>query len=101
MYTLGMWLPVFDDVLLQSQFQKQCNTGEAFYVVHFIFFFIAKTVELAPSGYDVTSFPRQSLSPAYGVATKHKSSLVSNITFKIIFNFNRTSTEVDNLSLTF
>ena len=42
----------------------------------------AKTVELAPSGFDVKSFPRQSRSSGGGIATVCKSTLGSNITFK-------------------
>ena len=42
----------------------------------------AKTVELAPSGFDVKSFPRQSRSRGGGIATACKSTLGSNITFK-------------------
>ena len=41
-----------------------------------------KTVELAPSGFDVKSFPRQSRSRGGGIATVCKSSFSSNITFK-------------------
>ena len=44
----------------------------------------AKTVELAPSGFDVKSFPCQSQSPRGEIATIYKSILGSNITFKII-----------------
>ena len=42
----------------------------------------AKTVELAPSGFDVKSFPRQSRSRGDGIATVCKSTLGSNITLK-------------------
>ena len=42
----------------------------------------AKTVELAPSGFDVKSFPRQSRSRGGGIATVCKSKLGPNITFK-------------------
>ena len=42
----------------------------------------AKTVELAPSGFDVKSFPRQSRSRGSGIATVYKSTLGSYITFK-------------------
>ena len=41
----------------------------------------AKTAELAPSGFDVKSFPRQSRSRGGGIATVYKSTLDSNITF--------------------
>ena len=54
----------------------------------------AKTVELTPSGFDVKSFPRQSLSPGGGIATICKFILGSNITFKTNFNFTHTSLEV-------
>ena len=40
----------------------------------------AKTVELAPSGFDVKSFPCQSRSRGRGIATVYKSTLGSNIT---------------------
>ena len=40
----------------------------------------AKTVELALSGFDVKSFPRQSRSRGGGIATIYKSTLGSNIT---------------------
>ena len=43
----------------------------------------AKTVELSPSGFDVKSFPRQSLSRGGGIATVYKSNLCSNITLKL------------------
>ena len=46
----------------------------------------AKTVELAPSGFDVKSFPRQSRSRVGGIATVCKSTLRSNITFKANFD---------------
>ena len=42
----------------------------------------AKTVELAPSGFDVKSFPRQSRSRGGGIATVYKSTFGSNITFQ-------------------
>ena len=42
----------------------------------------AKTVELAPSGFDVKSFPRQSRSRGGGIASVCKSTLGSNITLK-------------------
>ena len=41
-----------------------------------------KTVELAPSGFDMKSFPRQSRSRGGGIATIYKSILGTNITFK-------------------
>ena len=45
----------------------------------------AKTVELAPSGFDVKSFTRQSRSHGGGIATVYKSTLGSNITLKTNF----------------
>ena len=54
----------------------------------------AKTVELAPSGFDVMSFPRQSPSRGGGIATVCNSYLGSNITFKTNFDFTHTSFEV-------
>ena len=60
----------------------------------------AKTVELAPSGFDVKSFPRQSRSCGGGIATVYKSTLGSNITFKTNFDFTHTSFEVVQASIT-
>ena len=60
----------------------------------------AKTVELAPSGFDVKSFPRQSRSRGVGIATVYKSTLGSNITFKTNFDFAHTSFEVVQASIT-
>ena len=60
----------------------------------------AKTVELAPSGFDVKSFPRQSRSRGGGIATVYKSTLGSNITFKTNFDFTHTSFEVVQASIT-
>ena len=60
----------------------------------------AKTVELAPSGLDVKSFPRQSRSRGGGIVTVYKSTLVSNITFKTNFDFTQTSFEVVQASIT-
>ena len=54
----------------------------------------AKTVELAPSGYDVKSSPRQSLSRGCEIATIYKSTFGSNITFKTNFDLTHTSFEV-------
>ena len=54
----------------------------------------AKTAELAPSGFDVKSFPRQSQSRGGGIATIYKSTLGSSITFKTSFDFTHTSFEV-------
>ena len=60
----------------------------------------AKTVELAPSGFDVKSFPRQSRSRGGGIATVYKSTLGSNITFITNFDFTHTSFEVVQASIT-
>ena len=60
----------------------------------------AKTVELAPSGLDVKSFPHQSRSRGGGIATVYKSTLGSNITFKTNFDFTHTSFEVVQASIT-
>ena len=60
----------------------------------------AKTVELAPSGFDVKSFPRQSRSRGGGIATVSKSTLGSNITFKTNFDFTHKSFEVVQASTT-
>ena len=60
----------------------------------------AKTAELAPSGFDVKSFPRQSQSRGGGIATVNKSTLSSNITFKTSFDFTHTSFEVVQASIT-
>ena len=59
-----------------------------------------KTVELAPSGFGVKSFPRQSPSRGGGIATICKSILLSNITFKTNFDFTHTSFEVVQASIT-
>ena len=60
----------------------------------------AKTVELAPSGFDVKSFPRQSRSRGGEIATGYKSTFGSNITFKTNFDFTHTSFEVVQASIT-
>ena len=60
----------------------------------------AKTVELAPSGFDVKSFPRQSRSRGGRIDTAYKSTLGSNITFKTNFDFAHTSFEVVQASIT-
>ena len=60
----------------------------------------AKTVDLAPSGFDVKSFQRQSRSRGGGIATVYKSTLGSNITFKTNFDFTHTSFEVVQASIT-
>ena len=54
----------------------------------------AKTFELAPSGFDVKSFPRQSRSRDGGIASIYKSTLGTNITFKINFYSTHASFEV-------
>ena len=59
----------------------------------------AKTVELAPSGFDVKSFPRQSRSRGGGIATVYKSTLGSNITLNTNFYFTHTSFEVAQASV--
>ena len=58
-----------------------------------------KTVELAPSGFDVISFPRQSRSRDGEIVTAYKSTLGSNITFKTNFDFTHTSFEVVQASI--
>ena len=60
----------------------------------------AKTVELAPSGFDVKSFPRQSRFSRGGIATVCKSTLGSNITFNTNFYFTHTSFELVQASIT-
>ena len=60
----------------------------------------AKTVELAPSGLDVKSFPRQSRFCGSGFAIIHKSILGSNITFKANIDCAHTSFEVAQESIT-
>ena len=60
----------------------------------------AKTAELAPSGFDVKSLPRQSRSRGCGIATVYKSTLGSSITFKTSFDFTHTSFEVVQASIT-
>ena len=60
----------------------------------------AKTVELAPSGFDVKSFPRQSRSRGGGIATIYKYILGSNITFKTKFDFTHTSFKIVQASIT-
>ena len=59
-----------------------------------------KTVELAPIGFDVKSFPRQSRSCGGGIAAVYKSTLGSNITLKTNFDFAHTSFEVVQASIT-
>ena len=60
----------------------------------------AKTVELAPSGFDVESSPCQSRSRGGGIATIYKSILGSNITLRTNFCFTHTSFEVVQASIT-
>ena len=60
----------------------------------------AKTVDLAPNGFDVKSFPRQSRSREGGIATVYKSTLGSNTTFRTNFDFTHTSFEVVQASIT-
>ena len=60
----------------------------------------AKTVELAPSGFDVKTFPRQSRSRGGGIAIVYKYTFGSNITFKTNFDFTHTSFEVVQASIT-
>ena len=60
----------------------------------------AKTVEIAPTGFDVKSFPRQSRSRGGRIATVYKSTLGSNITFKTNIDFTHTSFEVVQASIT-
>ena len=60
----------------------------------------AKTVKLAPSGFDVNSFPCQSRSRGDEIATVCKSTLGSNITFKTNFDFAHTSFKVVQASIT-
>ena len=60
----------------------------------------AKTVELAPCGFDVKSFQRQSRSRGAGIATVYKSTLGSKFTFKTNFDLCHTSFEVVLASIT-
>ena len=60
----------------------------------------AKTVELAPIGFDVKSFPRQSRSRGGGIATIYKSTFGYNITLKKYIDFTHTSFEVVQASIT-
>ena len=54
----------------------------------------AKIAELAPSGFDVKSIPRQSRSRGGGIAITYKFILGSNFTFKTKLYFTHTSLEV-------
>ena len=60
----------------------------------------AKTVELAPSGFDMKLCPRQSQSRGGGIATMNKSNLGSNIIFKTNLDLTHTSFEVVQASIT-
>ena len=60
----------------------------------------AKTVELAPSEFNVKSFPRRLQSCGGGIATIYKSILGSHITFKTNNDFTHTSFEVVQGSIT-
>ena len=60
----------------------------------------AKTVEFAPSGFNVKSFPRQSRSLCGGIATVCKSTFGHNITFKTNIDFTHTSFELVQASIT-
>ena len=60
----------------------------------------AKTVELAPSGFDVKSFPSQSRSCGDGIATEYKTTLGSNLIFKTDFDFTHKSFEEVQSSIT-
>ena len=60
----------------------------------------AKTAELAPSGFDEKSFPRQSRSRGGGIATVYKSTLGSSIRFKTSFDFTHITFEVVQASIT-
>ena len=60
----------------------------------------AKTVELAPSGFDVKSFPRQLRSRGSVITTIYKSILGSSITFKTNFDFTHTSFKIVQASIT-
>ena len=60
----------------------------------------AKTVELAPSGFYVKPFPRQSRSRGGGIATVYKSTFGSNITLKTSFDCTHTLFKVVQASIT-
>ena len=60
----------------------------------------SKSVEIAPSGFDVKSFPRRSRSRGGGISTVYKSTFGSDITFKTNFDFTHTSFEVVQASIT-
>ena len=59
-----------------------------------------RKLELAPSGFDVKSFPRQSRRRGCGIATIYKYILDSSFTFKTNFDFTHTSFEVVQASIT-
>ena len=58
-----------------------------------------KTVELAPSGFDVKTFARQSRSHGDRIAAIYKSSVGSNNTFKTNFEINDPELEVQQASI--
>ena len=60
----------------------------------------AETVELAPSGFGVKTFPSQSHSCGGGIVTTYKSILGSNITFIAKFDFAPTSSKIVQTSIT-
>ena len=60
----------------------------------------AKTVELAPSGFEVKSFQRQSRSCGGGIATIYKSNLGSSIKLKTNLYFNHISFGVVQILIT-
>ena len=60
----------------------------------------ARTVELAPSGLDANSFPRQSWSRGGGIATEYKSTFGSNIAFNANLDLTHSSFEVVQASIT-
>ena len=70
------------------------------FVPHICVIFKQEFVELAPSGFDVKSFSRQSRSGGGGFATVYKSTLGSNITFKTNLDLTHTSFEVVQSSIT-
>ena len=57
-------------------------------------------VELAPSRFDVKSFPRQSRCRGGGIATVYKSTFDSKITLRTNFDFTHTSFKVVQASIT-
>ena len=59
-----------------------------------------KTVELAPSGFDVKSFKRQLQSCGSGIATVYKSTLGSNVSLKTKFDFTHIPFKIVQASIT-